>query len=109
MNSSALTRDALTAFARANRSRFEGLLRDFVECPTVSVDPERKGAIADGVRLAVETIRAFGGSAKVHESGGNPLVSGQWRRKPDGKFDLVIVDNQHAPIIPVGGKMEPIG
>ena len=38
-----------------------------------------------------------------------PLVSGQWRRKPDGKFDLVIVDNQHAPIIPVGGKMEPIG
>jgi branched-chain amino acid transport system substrate-binding protein len=38
-----------------------------------------------------------------------PLVSGQWRRKPDGKFDLVIVDNQHAPNIPVGGKMEPIG
>lgn len=38
-----------------------------------------------------------------------PLVSGQWRRKSDGKFDLVIVDNQHAPMIPVGGKMEPIG
>ena len=38
-----------------------------------------------------------------------PLVSGQWRRKDDGKFDLVIVDNQHAPNIPVGGKMEPIG
>ena len=29
--------------------------------------------------------------------------------KDGGKFDLVIVDNQHAPIIPVGGKMEPIG
>ena len=38
-----------------------------------------------------------------------PLVSGQWRRKDNGKFDLVIVDNQHAPNIPVGGKMEPIG
>ncbi len=38
-----------------------------------------------------------------------PLVGGQWRRKSDGKFDLVIVDNQHAPNIPVGGKMEPIG
>ena len=38
-----------------------------------------------------------------------PLVSGQWRRKDDGKFDLVIVDNQNAPNIPVGGKMEPIG
>jgi branched-chain amino acid transport system substrate-binding protein len=37
-----------------------------------------------------------------------PLVSGQWRRKDDGKFDLVIVDNQAAPEIPVGGTMEPI-
>jgi branched-chain amino acid transport system substrate-binding protein len=38
-----------------------------------------------------------------------PLVSGQWRRKDDGKFELVIVDNKNAPNIPVGGKMEPIG
>jgi len=38
-----------------------------------------------------------------------PLVSGQWRRKDDGKFDLVIVDNQNAPNIPAGGTMEPIG
>lgn len=37
-----------------------------------------------------------------------PLASGQWRRKDDGKFDLVIVDNQNAPQIPVGGKMEAI-
>jgi branched-chain amino acid transport system substrate-binding protein len=36
-------------------------------------------------------------------------VSGQWRRKDDGKFELVIVDNQNAPNIPVGGKMEAIG
>ena len=48
---SVLTKDALTSFARANRSRFEGLLRDFVECPTVSVDPERKSSIADVRRL----------------------------------------------------------
>ena len=40
---SALTKDALTAFARENRARFEGLLRDFVECPTVSVDPDEEG------------------------------------------------------------------
>jgi branched-chain amino acid transport system substrate-binding protein len=37
-----------------------------------------------------------------------PLVSGQWRRKDDGKFDLVIVDNKAAPEIPVGGMMEAI-
>lgn len=37
-----------------------------------------------------------------------PLVGGQWRLKDDGGYDLVIVDNQTAPNIPTGGKMEAI-
>jgi branched-chain amino acid transport system substrate-binding protein len=37
-----------------------------------------------------------------------PLVGGQWRLKSGGGFDLVITDNQTAPAIPTGGKMEPI-
>jgi branched-chain amino acid transport system substrate-binding protein len=37
-----------------------------------------------------------------------PLVGGQWRKSNDGLFRLVIVDNQTAPEIPVGGEMEPI-
>lgn len=37
-----------------------------------------------------------------------PLVGGQWRRKEDGAFDLVIVDNQTAPAIPTGGTMEAL-
>jgi branched-chain amino acid transport system substrate-binding protein len=37
-----------------------------------------------------------------------PLVGGQWRRKEDGKFDLVIVDNKTAPNIPAAGKMEAL-
>jgi branched-chain amino acid transport system substrate-binding protein len=37
-----------------------------------------------------------------------PLVGGQWRRKDDGTFDLVIVDNQTAPAIPAAGKMEAL-
>ncbi|MDK8871254.1 ABC transporter substrate-binding protein [Paracoccus sp. SSJ] len=31
-----------------------------------------------------------------------PLVGGQWRRKQDGGFDLVIVENALAPEIPLG-------
>ncbi|MCX7645934.1 MAG: ABC transporter substrate-binding protein [Rhodobacteraceae bacterium] len=38
-----------------------------------------------------------------------PLVGGQWRRRQDGGFDLVIVDNQTAPEIPTGGSMEALG
>jgi branched-chain amino acid transport system substrate-binding protein len=38
-----------------------------------------------------------------------PLVGGQWRRKEDGTFDLVIVDNKTAPEIPTAGTMEALG
>ena len=38
-----------------------------------------------------------------------PLVGGQWRLKDGNKYDIVIVDNRTAPIIPTAGKMEPIG
>jgi branched-chain amino acid transport system substrate-binding protein len=36
------------------------------------------------------------------------LVGGQWRRKDDGTFDLVVVDNKTAPNIPTGGAMEAL-
>jgi branched-chain amino acid transport system substrate-binding protein len=36
------------------------------------------------------------------------LVGGQWRRKDDGTFDLVVVDNKTAPNIPVAGVMESL-
>lgn len=38
-----------------------------------------------------------------------PLVGGQWRIRDDKKsFDLVVVDNSHAPNVPAGGKMEAL-
>jgi len=36
------------------------------------------------------------------------LVGGQWRRRGDGGFDMVTVDNSTAPEIPTGGTMEPL-
>ena len=37
-----------------------------------------------------------------------PLVGGQWRLQDGGGYDLVVVDNQTAPDVPVGGGMEAI-
>jgi branched-chain amino acid transport system substrate-binding protein len=37
-----------------------------------------------------------------------PLVGGQWRLKDGGGYEIVIVDNQTAPNIPVADKMQPI-
>ena len=38
-----------------------------------------------------------------------PLVGGQWRLGADGKYTIVVVDNQTAKEIPLGGKMEALG
>jgi branched-chain amino acid transport system substrate-binding protein len=38
-----------------------------------------------------------------------PLVGGQWKRGTRFKYDLAIVNNETAPNIPTGGKMEPLG
>ena len=37
-----------------------------------------------------------------------PLVIGQWKKGKTFPFDLVIVDNTTAPMVPLGGKMTPI-
>ena len=37
-----------------------------------------------------------------------PLVGGQWRLRENGKYEIIVVDNQTAPTIPVAGKMEAI-
>ena len=36
-----------------------------------------------------------------------PLVAGQWRKGPNG-YDLVICENETAPMIPVGGALKPL-
>jgi branched-chain amino acid transport system substrate-binding protein len=38
-----------------------------------------------------------------------PLVGGQWGRGKDFRFDMTIVSNRAAPIIPAPGKLGPIG
>ena len=44
MKTEKLTREALTKYAAENREAFEALLKDFVEIPSVSVDPTKKDA-----------------------------------------------------------------
>jgi len=70
-----LKRDNLRAFATEHRQEFEGLLKQFVEIPTVSVDPSHLPDIAKGVELTVETIKSVGGDARVYKvEKGNPVV-----------------------------------
>jgi acetylornithine deacetylase/succinyl-diaminopimelate desuccinylase-like protein len=104
MNETKLTKEALRAFADQNRGRFESLLKDFVERPTISVDPTRKSAIADCVTLACETIKAFGGVPEVLETGGHPIVHGVFG--DDASRPTVTVYN-HLDVQPASKQTEP--
>jgi branched-chain amino acid transport system substrate-binding protein len=89
----------------------------------VAVDVLKRSAEAGSVDATLQAIAATNVSTVVGPiqwNGANlppfaqkniaktPLVGGQWRLKDDGKYDIVIVDNQTAPEILATAKMEAI-
>jgi acetylornithine deacetylase/succinyl-diaminopimelate desuccinylase-like protein len=82
MPESAFTREALRKYAASERQAFETALRELVEIPTVSVEPQRRTEVARGADYAAGLIRRFGGEARVLTTGGHPLVHGLFRRNP---------------------------
>src|SRR5688500_19387668 len=79
-----LERQPLEAFAAKERGAFEDLLREFVEVPSVSADPDRKKDLERVAELGAATIRRFGGKADLHRvSGGPPVVLGRFDSSPE--------------------------
>src|SRR6476619_5185408 len=100
-----LKRDNLRAFATEHRQEFEGLLKQFVEIPTVSVDPSHLPDIAKGVDLTVETIKSVGGDARVYKvEKGNPVVHAVFG--DDANLPTVTVYN-HMDVQPASKETEP--
>jgi branched-chain amino acid transport system substrate-binding protein len=48
----------------------------------------------------------WGGGGPFKNVSKTPLVLGQWVKGKKHKYELVIVNNQAAPNIPVGGKLK---
>ena len=100
-----LNRDELFSFAAGHREGYEGLLRQFVETPTVSVDPAHAEDIRRGVDLTVETLRRFGAETEVYEvDKGNPIVHGVFGK--DKNLPTVTVYN-HIDVQPASKETEP--
>ncbi|HXX11767.1 MAG TPA: ABC transporter substrate-binding protein [Burkholderiales bacterium] len=68
----------------------------------------RDALVATNLNTIVGPI-SWGKVAPFPNVAKTPLVGGQWVKGKKYKFDLVIVENQTAPNIPVGGKLKPIG
>jgi len=99
-----LSKNELLAFARGERERFERTLRQFVEVPTVSSEPERQRDIRRCADLAAQTIREFGGEATILETAGNPIIHGRFGQNSGGP--TVTIYN-HLDVQPASRETEP--
>jgi acetylornithine deacetylase/succinyl-diaminopimelate desuccinylase-like protein len=100
-----LNRDDLVLFAKAHRAEYEALLRQFVETPTVSVDPGHAGDIKKGVEMVVETFKKFGARTEVHRINvGNPVVHAVFGA---GKNLPTVTVYNHMDVQPASKETEP--
>src|SRR3989475_2031006 len=72
-------RDArLDSYIQQVRPRFERMLAEMVELPSISMDPTHAPGIRRAALLAVQFLKGLGAEARIVETGGYPVVSGGW-------------------------------
>jgi acetylornithine deacetylase/succinyl-diaminopimelate desuccinylase-like protein len=65
-------------YTRSSQTEFETKLREWVEIPTISAEPEHKSDIERGVDAAVQYLRSLGADAEAYPTPGNPVVVGRF-------------------------------
>jgi len=68
----------LGAFIAETRPKFEDLLGQMVEVPSISMDSSRAGDMRRMAELAKQYLGDLGADPHVVETGGAPIVSGGW-------------------------------
>jgi acetylornithine deacetylase/succinyl-diaminopimelate desuccinylase-like protein len=74
----AVNQKHLDAYVTSRRPRFEDLLGQMVEIPSISMDPSRATEMRRMATLAAQTLTDLGADAQIVETGGYPIVSGGW-------------------------------
>lgn len=99
-----LQRKELGAWADRKRPQFESQLRELVEIPSVSAEPERRGDIRRCADAAAALIESFGGKAEILETKGNPVVHGSFDSGP-GRPTVTVYN--HLDVQPASREFEP--
>src|SRR5215470_3069728 len=68
----------INEYAESLHSEFEAKLREWVEIPTISAEPEHKSDIHRGADAAVQYLRSLGADAEKIATPGNPVVVGKF-------------------------------
>jgi acetylornithine deacetylase/succinyl-diaminopimelate desuccinylase-like protein len=99
-----IEKKSLAAWAKSERESFENTLRQFVEIPSVSAEPHRKGDVRRCAEAAAQLIRDFGGKAKIVETDGHPIIHGRF--KASAKAPTLTIYN-HMDVQPASRETEP--
>jgi acetylornithine deacetylase/succinyl-diaminopimelate desuccinylase-like protein len=65
-------------YVQSAQSEFESKLREWVEIPTISAEPEHKADIERGAQEAVQYLRSLGAEAEAVTTPGNPVVTARF-------------------------------
>src|SRR5215510_3776909 len=70
-------------YVESSQEEFEAKLREWVEIPTISAEPEHKPDIDRGADAAVQYLRSLGADADRIPTPGNPVVVGKFMTGKD--------------------------
>ncbi|HEV8610580.1 MAG TPA: M20/M25/M40 family metallo-hydrolase [Thermoanaerobaculia bacterium] len=105
MTAATLERDELARFADREQDRYESLLTELVETPTVSSEPSHRGDIDAGVELARRILKDFGARVTVAKTKGNPVVHGIFPAPRRGAPAVTVYN--HIDVQPASRETEP--
>ncbi|HEY1250809.1 MAG TPA: M20/M25/M40 family metallo-hydrolase [Thermoanaerobaculia bacterium] len=94
------SRAELQSYARAQRPEYERVLKEIVEIPSVSVEPQRKGEVRRAAEYAASLLESFGARATLYETKGHPLVYGRFDKSD--RLPTITVYN-HLDVQPAEG------
>lgn len=81
---------SVAEFVEKNRERFQADLFRLLEIPSVSTDPARQGEVVRCAQEVAQQLRQAGLEAvEVMETGGHPLVYGEWLGAKDAPTVLI--------------------
>lgn len=81
----------LKSYIGAAKPRFEEMLAELVETPSVSADPQYAGDVRRSATLASQFFKHLGADARIIKTAGYPVVSGGWTI--DSHFPTVTIYN----------------
>jgi acetylornithine deacetylase/succinyl-diaminopimelate desuccinylase-like protein len=89
-------------YARANHQRFLEELSEFIKIESISTDDEYAGKVKQAAEWAAEHLRRIGiENVKLMDTGGHPIVYGDYLKKPGAPTVLVYGHYDVQPVDPI--------